>query len=137
MRSGANGRGHLSETDRGNRLAATASPAPIKPANDIEHPPDRVPLPRFRMSSIEVLKPGPHAVLEDPIEDDDAIAMEIKAMFRRKLIGMRRLLRSERAAALRAAREWLFAALLALRQMRAQRRQDKRTRRRLQRPSPG
>jgi hypothetical protein len=55
-------------------------------------------------------------------EDDDAAAREIEAIFRRKLMGLRRLPKRERAAALRAAREERQLALHALRQRRAMKR---------------
>lgn len=42
----------------------------------------------------------------EPIEDGDAVETEIERLFRARIGGLRRLPRRERAAALRAAREW-------------------------------
>jgi hypothetical protein len=54
----------------------------------------------------------------DPADDSEAAVIEIEAEFRRKLMGLRRLRRRERALALRAAREWRSFALNALRERR-------------------
>jgi hypothetical protein len=55
----------------------------------------------------------------EPLEEDEAAEAEIEAMFKRRLMGLRRLPRYQRAGALRAAREWRQLALKALRERRA------------------
>lgn len=62
------------------------------------------------------------SILVPPFDDEDqdgGAEAEIEAMFRAKLMGLRRLPRYERPAALRAAWEWRQAALRALREKRA------------------
>jgi len=60
----------------------------------------------------------PSAGLE-PDEDSNGADAEIEAIFRRKIVGLRRLPRRQRAQALREAREWLAFALQALREKKA------------------
>lgn len=67
----------------------------------------------------------------EPDEDDGALG-EIEAEFRRKLAGLRRLRRPERALALRVAKDWRRAALKEWRERRARERHARRTLRRLQ-----
>lgn len=73
----------------------------------------------------------------DPIDPDAGAELEIEAMFRSKLTALRQLPREQRAAASRAAREWLLLALKALAEKRRAGRLDKRMLRRLERPGPG
>ena len=63
--------------------------------------------------------------------------MEIESLYRRRLAGLRRLSRHERAAALRAARDWRRQAISALRERRAAMRHANRLARRLRARSPG
>jgi hypothetical protein len=72
----------------------------------------------------------------EPAEEDETSASEIRATFRQKLTGLRRLPRHERAHALRAAREWLLLALMTLREKRARDRHAKSMFWQLQRPAP-
>jgi hypothetical protein len=52
-------------------------------------------------------------------EESDSAEIEAQAIFRRKIAGLRRLPRRQRAQALREAREWLAVALQALREKKA------------------
>lgn len=52
-------------------------------------------------------------------EEEDNPDVEIQLIFRRKIAGLRRLPRHQRAQALRAALEWLWSTLAALREKRA------------------
>jgi hypothetical protein len=52
-------------------------------------------------------------------EEEDNPDVEIQLIFRRKIAGLRRLPRHQRAQALRAALEWLGSAMAALREKRA------------------
>jgi len=72
----------------------------------------------------------------DAMEEDEGAVLEIEAVFRRKLMGLRRLPRSERASALRAARDWRQSALKALREKRASERHARHMLRRLCSPAP-
>jgi len=65
----------------------------------------------------------------EPEEDDGALA-EIEAAFQRKLSGLRRLRRPERALALRLARDWRRTAMKEWREKRARERHASRTLRR-------
>ena len=58
-------------------------------------------------------------------EEDGAAEAEIEAMFKRRITGLRRLPRYQRAGALRAAREWRMLELKALREKRARDRHAK------------
>jgi hypothetical protein len=57
----------------------------------------------------------------DPIpgEEEDSPEFEVMKMFRRKIAGLRRLPKHQRAQAIRAALEWLSATMKALRDKRA------------------
>lgn len=124
------------ETDHGTRPAAPASPA-IKSADEIDPasgPPVRLPREFDYGAVIETTgRMHPFPGLED-LQDDGAA--EIDAEFRRRLMGLRHLRRGERAQALRAAREWRFLALKALRDKRANARRARFTQWRLGLPPP-
>ena len=94
------------ENDRGNGPATPGSPG--KPANHRQEP-------------IEFKTPpqASNGLPFEQVDEEDAAQAEIEAMFRWKLISLRRLPRYQRAAALRAAREWRLLALLTLREKRA------------------
>jgi hypothetical protein len=85
---------------------------------------------------IEVTKRHAPALAPEPFEDGVGAELEIDAEYQRRLAGLRRLPRHERAAALRLAREWRQLALRALREKRATARHAARSLRRLQRPQP-
>jgi hypothetical protein len=74
-------------------------------------------------------------------DDDDGEMAAIQDIFRRKLIGLRRLPRPARAAALRVARDWLALAMKDVREKRIYKRHAlavlRRQRRRFQYPSLG
>jgi hypothetical protein len=72
----------------------------------------------------------------EPVEDDDAARDEIERLFQAMLMGLRRLPRSARAAALSAAREWRQVALCALREERARKRKARFAALKRQTPAP-
>jgi hypothetical protein len=75
---------------------------------------------------------------DQPPDEGDAAEIEIEIMFRRKLMGLRRLPRRERSQALRTAKEWRKLALKALREKRMRDRHARYMRRQQMRPSaPG
>lgn len=115
------------ETDEGhavsNRgtgpIATLVSPASSAKATGIKTEPSssaRVPPPPtpIRLAQDDVREES-----MGPIEETDDEAFEIELEFRRKVAGLRRLPKRERAAALRAAREWYALALQALRERKA------------------
>ena len=55
----------------------------------------------------------------EPLEEDEGAVREITELYRRRLAGLRRMPRYQRAHALRAAREWRRQALRALKEKRA------------------
>lgn len=124
------------EIDRGDRPAAPAPPA-LQSANEIEPP--------FGQA-IRVTKEFDYGAIAEttgrtypfPSLDDleDEGAAEIASEFRRRLRGLRYLRRGERAQALRAAREWRFIALKALKTKRDQERRARITGWRLGLPPP-
>jgi hypothetical protein len=69
-------------------------------------------------------------------EEDETAEAEIEAMFKRRLMGLRRLPRYQRAGALRAAREWRVLELKALRKKRATDRHARLMQWRLSLPQP-
>lgn len=55
----------------------------------------------------------------EPLEEDEGAVREINDLFGRRIAGLRRMPRYQRAHALRAAREWRRQALRALKEKRA------------------
>jgi hypothetical protein len=74
--------------------------------------------------------------LLDPVDDEEAAENEIEREYQGMLLGVRRLPRSQRPAARRAAREWRQMMLAALREKRRRERRAKRAQGQLQRPAP-
>ena len=91
----------------------------------------------FEATRIELTRTGSFPIGPPPGDEDDAGEAEIKAMFKGKLVALRRLPRRERAAALRAAREWFLMAMKAAREKRGRDRYGKYMQWRLQIPRPG
>jgi hypothetical protein len=91
----------------------------------------------FDGTCIELIGRGSFPIGPPPTDEDDAGEVEIKAVFQGKLMALRRLPRRERAAALRAAREWFLMALKAAREKRARDRYGKYMQWRLQILKPG
>jgi len=91
----------------------------------------------FDATHIEFTGSRPFAIGPRPADEDDAGEVEIKAIFREKLMALRRLPRHERPAALRAAREWFLMAMKAAREKRARDRYGKYMLWRIQAPRPG
>jgi hypothetical protein len=74
----------------------------------------------------------------ESLEEDEGAVREIDQLFRRRLAGLRRLPRHQRAQALRAAREWRRQALRALKERRAAERHARHLlRQQLHKPAPG
>lgn len=71
-----------------------------------------------------------------PIEDNSG-EVEIEALFKQRLVGLRRLRRHERSHALQAARQWRLVALKALREERASKRRVMRAGWQSRGPAPG
>jgi hypothetical protein len=125
--------------DRGIEPAPLRSPDYVasKSERSSEEPSDRCV--QFNFNSRAALEVTRRAVLLpefDPVADDDAAATEINDLFRRRLMGLRRLPRYERPHALRTARELRRLALKALREKRAAERHARHRLRQLQTPAP-
>jgi hypothetical protein len=88
------------------------------------------------MTEIEPATRGSPFVGFELVEEHEAAEAEIEAMFKRRLMGLRRLPRYQRAGALRAAREWRQVALKALRETRATERHARFMQWRLGLPAP-
>jgi hypothetical protein len=73
---------------------------------------------RFDASALEVTRFSLPAIDFGPIDDPDRSEADIVNIFRRKLAGLRFMSRRERAQAVRAALEWLWFAMAALRERR-------------------
>lgn len=106
-------------TERGTGPATPASPA--LPADEITGRPSHPPSIRAAFRDAASKETHWRCALPDleAPEEDSAGAAEIEATFRLRIIGLRRLRRRDRAPALRAARDWRFLALKALREKRA------------------
>jgi hypothetical protein len=128
MLNGTSDKRLFAENERGTGPATPVSPA--SSASEIDKPSDRRPITSQRLSQIEV-ELRHKSDESDPLDDSDAAEIEIEAEFRRKLMGLRRLRRRERAQALRVAREWRSFALNALRERRLRERQLVRQRSRI------
>jgi hypothetical protein len=117
-RAGASGKGP-SENDHGTGPATSASPAASANTNETSEK-NRSSLPiQLHLARNEVTRPGMPSGGLEPDEDSDGADAEIEVIFRRKIAGLRRLPRRERAQALREAREWLAFARTALRAKKA------------------
>jgi hypothetical protein len=92
---------------------------------------------RFTAAAIDVAQLSLQAIDFGPMDEADSPEAEIVSSFRRKLAGLRLLSRSERAQAVRAALEWLWFAMAALREKRTYRNHGRLMLRRLQGPAPG
>ena len=76
-------------------------------------------LPMFADAGAETTHFSDLPVDAEPCEDGEGEALDIEATFKRKLMGLRRMPRRERAATLQAAREWRRSALNGLREKRS------------------
>jgi hypothetical protein len=120
MLSGTADKRAFEENDRGTGPATSVSPA--HSASEIDKPPKYLPA-APSVSPLESELPRSPSVEAEAFDEGDAAEMDIENEFRRKLMGLRRLRRRERAQALRAAREWRSFALNALREKRLRERQ--------------
>ncbi len=124
--------------DRGIGLAALRSPA--NQASTTEGLSEGSALRRALSSwSVAALENGRRAARLpelEPLEEDEGAVREISELFRRRLAGLRRLPRYQRAHALRAAREWRRQAFRALKDKRATERNARYLFRRQQKLTP-
>jgi hypothetical protein len=109
------------ENERGTWPATPASPATS--ANEPERPIQVSVPPSISAAAVEVTRSGSDGAGFEPVEEDAGAETEIEAAFGAKLMDLRRLPRSQRPLALRAAREWRQSALKGLREKRARDRQ--------------
>jgi hypothetical protein len=125
------------ENEQGTGPAPPVSPACPAPTNEPRPAGQiRIPVTFTREPLNEVTGRGIHPLTSDPVDPDAGAELEIKMLFRTKLTALRHLPREQRAAASRAAREWLLLALKALAEKRRNARLDRRMLRRLHRPQP-
>lgn len=126
-------------SDHGVGLAAPRSPAFL--ASTSERSLNRPPIgcARSPWHSAAALETTRRARLPDlePFDEDEGAVREINQLFRRRLAGLRRLPRDQKAHALRAAREWRRQALRALKERRAADRHARHTLRQLQKLTLG
>jgi hypothetical protein len=110
------------ENDRGTGPATPRSPA--LSASDSDLPFERqVPLRAFsQAAAVEITHHGAPLIPLEAMEEDGGEAAEIERMFKSRLKDLRRLPRSQRALALRIARECRQIALKELRERRARER---------------
>ena len=125
--------------DRGVRLADAGPPDYLALKND--RPPEMrsaaIIRSRFCAAvSIEVTGRRLPTLELDACEEGNAEEIEIEAVFRRMISGLRRMPKRDRPSALRNAREWRQFALKALREKRANARHANHMRRRLMAPAP-
>lgn len=127
------------ENDPGIGLAAPRSPA--RQASTIEGLSEgqsgrRARSPWAGAAAVEITKRTVCWPELEPIEAEEGAMREINEQFGRRLAGLRRLPRNQKAHALRAAREWRRQALRALKERRATRRHARHGVRQLQKPAP-
>jgi hypothetical protein len=127
------------ETDRGIGLAALRSPD--DQASTSERSSDWPPIGSARSAwysaaALETTQRAAHVPDLEPLEEDEGAVLEINQLFRRRLAGLRRLPRHQKADALRAAREWRRQALRAVKDKRAAERHARRLLRQLLKPAP-
>ena len=106
MPKSAKGIGPYMENDHGTGPATPESPATSASERD-----------RQTRFSLRDAFGSPFIPLE-PTDGDEAAESEIEALFKCRLMGLRRMPRYQRPLALRAAREWRQLALKALREKR-------------------
>lgn len=129
----------MEETHSGTAPATRGSPA--SSATHRDHPIEFQALLRAlsAAAAIEIMRRGgdmmPFIPLE-PAEEYEAEQLEIERLFKCRVRDLRRLPRSQRALALRAAREWRQLALLALREKRIRDRLSRHMLREMRLPPP-
>jgi len=137
--TGISSSGHAAGTERGDRLATPLPPDYLaKEKMELSVHPLLIDLRReFRAAAWHGTTRAGLLLAEADAVEGEAEELEIETTFRRKLAGLRRLRKSERPHALRAAREWRQSALRELRERRARERQANRIRLKLERYSRG
>jgi hypothetical protein len=107
------------ENDRGTGPATSVSP--VLSANENQKEDDYQPFAsgKLKMATSELTRPDLLAAEPTSAEDEGSPEFEILKIFRRRIAGLRRLPHHQRARAIRAALEWLWSTLAALREKRA------------------
>jgi hypothetical protein len=125
--------------DRGIGLAALRSPADQASTSERSLDKPAIGHARSAWHSAAALETTRHAARLpelEPLEEDEGAVLEINQLFRRRLAGLRRLPRHQRADALRAARDWRRQSLRALKERRAAERRARHLLRQLLKPAP-
>ena len=119
MGAGAND-SEPTENDRGTVPATSVSPA-LSPANENqkEDEDQSFASSKFIPAASELTRREFLPAEMMSAEEEDTPDFEILKIFRRKIAGMRRLPRHQRAQVIRAALEWLWSNMAALREKRA------------------
>ena len=126
-------------SDRGIGLAALRSPE--EKASTSERTLDRAPIgcalsAWHSAAALGTKHRAAHSPDLELLEADEGAVLEINQLFRRRLAGLRRLPRHQKADALRAAREWRRQALRAIKDRRAAERHARHLLRQLLKPAP-
>lgn len=125
------------ESEQGIGLAALRSPAEQASTSiRSEGSAFRRALSPWSLAALENTHRVPPPELE-PLEENEGAVREIGELFRRRLAGLRRMPRYQRAHALRAAREWRRQALKALKEKRTVERHARHLIRQQQKLTPG
>ena len=116
MRAGASD-SESAENDAGTRPATSVSPAFSAHQNQKEEYQPRAVV-KIMPAVTELTRRDILPVEPFSTEEEDSPDVEIMKIFRRKIAGLRRLPRQQRAQAIRAALEWLWSTMAALRKKR-------------------
>jgi hypothetical protein len=124
--------------DRGIGLAALRSPADQASTSErsLDGPPIGYGRSPWHSATLEIGRRAARLPELEPLEEDEGAVREIKDLFGRRIVALRRLPRRERADALRAAREWRRLAFKALKEKRAAGRYARKMLRHLHKPAP-
>jgi hypothetical protein len=118
MRAG-NSDSELTENELGTGPATPVSPAHLASENREEG--EKQPAASIRFMAVATELTGCDLLAAEIMsaEEEGSPELEILLIFRRKITGMRRLPRQQRAQAIRAALEWMWSTMAALREKRA------------------
>jgi hypothetical protein len=136
---GISSSGHAVGTERGERLATPVPPDWLaKEKIELSARPRNINLGgEWRAAAWHGTTRAGLLLPETKVIEGEAEELEIETTFRRKLSGLRRLPKSERPSALKAARDWRQSALNALREKHARERHANHLLRNLQILTPG
>jgi uncharacterized protein with von Willebrand factor type A (vWA) domain len=134
MRAGTSDSGPT-ENDQGTGPAPSVSPA--LSANENQKEDEKQPLMPIRLNPAEAeLTGGDRLPVELMSAEEGSPELEILLIFRRKIAGLRKLTRQQRTQEIRAALEWLWSTMAALREKRLYQRHARQASRRFRRPDP-